>query len=144
MKGRGTPVSAYWLGGSRRTVASALTIPRAELDRGDVTLADRSQAHHDPRVAGREVRLIRGKHDRRVSERSRLDRVFVGEVGADQLAPIACQRDRTRAGRTHPVEVCHHHSEAAIEHGVEVAVPAREQMARTVQRLADVVLRHRE
>ena len=56
----------------------------AELDAGEVSLADGPQAHHEAGLPGRQAVLVGVEDDRRVAQRRRFDRVLVGEVGADE------------------------------------------------------------
>ena len=51
----------------------------------EVALADRAQAQDEPLVAWTETRMVRRRDERRVAVGSRLERIFVGGVGTDQL-----------------------------------------------------------
>ncbi len=67
---------------------------RTELDRGDVSLPDRSQTHHEALLAGFQSILVGGSDHRWVAEGRRLDRVLVSEVGPDEVS--AFHRERIR------------------------------------------------
>src|SRR5688572_5893228 len=78
----------YQVGPDVVDVQAAVRIEHAaaKLYRRQVAFPDRSQAHHETNRAGREAVLIRGRHDRRVEQRRRLDRILVREIRAYQQA----------------------------------------------------------
>ncbi len=60
----------------------------AEDDRRHVPLARRSQTHNEPHRTVRNVPLVVMRHDGRVEQRRRFDRILGGQVGSDQQAAI--------------------------------------------------------
>ena len=56
----------------------------AERDGGNVAFASGAQAHDEPQRAGRQVRLVRMRHDGRIEQRGSLEGILVGETRADQ------------------------------------------------------------
>src|SRR5205823_1491207 len=61
---------------------------RAKSDRGDMPFAGGPQAQNETQRAGREVRLIRVRHDRWIEQRRGFERIFVREVGAQHQLPF--------------------------------------------------------
>src|SRR5690349_10234179 len=80
--------AAYHVGADLVDRDGAVRIKRASAKfyRRQVPFPDRSQAHHETNRAAGKTLLVRRKHDRRVEQRRRLDRVLVSEIGADQQA----------------------------------------------------------
>src|SRR5205085_1305587 len=82
--------------------------PGAELDGRDVSLSDGPQAHHESSSPIARIGLIGGWNDGRVEQGGALDRILVGEVGADEEPPspghggpaqaVGHERVVTRAG----------------------------------------------
>ena len=64
-----------------------------ELDAGQMAFADRPQAQHEPDLARGAAGLVRMRHDGRVEQRCGLQRVLLGEVGADQPPSRGAHRD---------------------------------------------------
>ena len=62
--------------------------PGAELEAGHVSFPDGPGAQHEAELARAEAALVGVLHDRGVREGSTLRGLFVGEVGADQKAPV--------------------------------------------------------
>ena len=56
----------------------------AEDDRGNVPFSGGTQAHYKPNGTLRNPRLVNVRYDRRIEQCGRLDRIFHGEVGADE------------------------------------------------------------
>src|SRR5688572_2727897 len=84
-----------------------------------MALADRSQAHHEANRAGGQAVLVRRKHDRRVEQRRRLDRILVSEIRAYQLA--SCGGDSVT-----PVDVARNRLELPFQDLREVSMAAVE------------------
>src|SRR6185437_17006836 len=76
-----------------------------ELDTGQVPLADRAGAEYEPGLVSAEAALIGMGDHGRVAQRRALDRVFVGEVGAEQEAPGAGERGGARDAMRDGLEV---------------------------------------
>ena len=92
---------------------------RAELDAGDVALADRPKAHDHTEGPGVDAGLVGGGDERGVGQRSGLDGVLVGEVGPEEVTHV-------RVHRRWIVDPAGEHLEPAGEGGVEVVVACGE------------------
>jgi hypothetical protein len=95
--------------------------PRPELDRRDVPLTDGPQAHDESSSTLARARLIGRRNDGRIEESRALDRVLVGEVGADEQPP--------RPGHGRTVQPMGHQRVVPLEKLFEsvVTVPERNQ-----------------
>ena len=77
-------------------LAARVDDARAKLDRRDVPLADGPKTQDEALLAWSEALLVGRRHDRRIAERGGLDRVLVGEIGADEQP--ALRRELARSG----------------------------------------------
>ena len=75
-----------------RDAAISIDRPRSKCYRRHVPFAGRAQADDEPLYTGRQARLVRMPHDRRVEQRRRLQRVFLREVTADQQLTVLAER----------------------------------------------------
>ena len=103
-----------------------------------MAFTDGPQAHHEASVARTQVALVRVGHDRGVAERRALDRVLLGEVGADQPASSGRQLGRV-------LDPVRDQLEVLIQGGAEIGVPARERghdLGQRRRRLVVIELQH--
>ena len=85
---------------------------RAKRQRGDMPFADRAQAEDEATPARRRAGLVRMGDDARIEQCRRLERIFVQEIRADQLAldlgedawTAKAPPSRRRAPRTSPAD----------------------------------------
>ncbi len=75
-------------GGIDRDIAAGIKQPGAKRDRGDVAFARGPEAQDEPQRAGRQVRLVRMRHDRRIEQRGGFERILVTKIGAEQELPF--------------------------------------------------------
>ena len=107
---------------------------RAELDRGEVPFADRSQAQDEALLPGAEPTLVGGGDDGRVGERRSFDGVLVCEVGPDEEPPLH--------GELIPVgDQAGHTLVVAQQRAIKVRVPLGELRERRGERRGDRSLR---
>ena len=90
---------------------------------------------------GFDARLVGRRHHRRVAEGGRLDRVLVGEVGADEQTTLPGQPVVEQAV---PVEVICHGGAVALERGIQVTMAPGERVTGGAQRGEEFLLRHRD
>jgi hypothetical protein len=100
-------------------LASSGDHARTELDRRQVSFADRTQAHHEASFAGAETALVGCEHDRRIEQRRGFHRVLAREIRADQQAALA----RERPGR---IDQMGDEREVLLEQIVEAPMPVGE------------------
>ena len=75
-------------GGIDGDVAAGIKQSGAKSDRGDVTFARGPEAQDETQRAGRQVRLVRMRHDRGIEQRGGFERILVTEIGAEQKLPF--------------------------------------------------------
>ena len=75
-------------GGIDGDVAAGIKQPGAKGDGGDVTFARGPQAQDETQRAGRQVRLVRMRHDRGIEQRGGFERILVAKIGAEQELPF--------------------------------------------------------
>ena len=100
--------------------------PGAELDGRDVSLSDGPQAHHESSLPIARIGLIGGWNDGRVEQGGALDRILVGEVGADEEPPSP--------GHGGPAQAVGHERVVTLEQLFEPVVTVLEQSQRPLER----------
>ena len=91
---------------------------RAERQRGNMSLADRTQAENETSAARRYSRLIRMGHDTRIEQSSCFERIFVQKVRADEPALVLGERRVFGEG-------VFHLSRASLERLEQIAVASQ-------------------
>ena len=65
---------------------------RAEANRGDMALPDASERHDEAQATVRHAGLIGVKHGAWVEQRGRLECIFLGERGGEEMLPRLVER----------------------------------------------------